>query len=134
MPIKLVECLDWAAVNQPGEMLKHAERFKGEGVNLDAFWAYTSHLNEPKLAAIAKKPAKLKAALRNMGVAPNASRCFYVTGKDKAGALVEALKALADAGVNVECADALAAQGKFAAAIWVGAEDLAEAKKILKAR
>lgn len=134
MPIKLVECLDWMAQDRPGELLQHAEHFKKEGVNLDAFWAYASHENEPKLAAVAKKPGKLKAALRKLGISANTSHCFYITGKDKAGALVDMLRALADAGINVECADALAFQGKFAAALWVRPEDLPQAKKLLKVR
>lgn len=134
MPIKLVECLDWPAVNRPGELLRYAEHFKKEGVNLDAFWAYVSHTGETKLAAIAKKPAALKAALRKLGTSSSGSWAFYLSGKDKAGALVEACEALSSSGINIECADALAAQGKFAGAIWVGESDLAAAKKALKVR
>ncbi len=134
MAIKLVECLDWAAPNRPGEMLRYAEKFKKDGVNLDAFWAYTSHANESKLAAIAKKPAKLKAALRAMGAAPNASQCFYTAGKDKSGALVDVLRGLREADINVECADALAAQGRYAFAFWVKEADVPSVKRLLKVR
>lgn len=134
MIVKLVECLDWPAPNRPGELLHAVAAFAKAGVNLNALWAYTSHDNGPKLAAIAKQPARLKAALKKLGVRPHATQCFCVTGTDKAGVLVEVARKLADAQINVECLDALAGGGKFSAAFWVPAADLARAKKILKAR
>lgn len=134
MVVKLVECMDWRAENQPGELLRASEALAKAGVNLDALWAYLSHENEPKLAAIGKNPGKLKAALKKMGADANATRCFWVSGADKAGALANVFKALADANINVECLDALAVGGKYAAAFWVKDADLANAKKVLKVR
>lgn len=134
MPIRVVECLDWNVSNHPGVLLKYADHFKADKVNLDAFWAYVSHTGQPKLAAIAKKPARLRAALKKLGVPSNASRCFYLTGRDKAGVLVDALTALAEARVNVECVDAMAADGHFSAAFCVGEADLARAKRLLKVK
>lgn len=133
MGIRVVECVDWDAPNKPGELLKCAEHFKNEGVNLDALWAYTSKNNESKLAAIGKDAAKLKAALGKLGAKANSTSCFYLSGEDRAGVLVDALKALAGAGINVECADALAGDGKFGATIWVKDSDLAKARQALKA-
>lgn len=134
MPIKLVECMDWFAPNKPGKLLQYAEHLKKEGVDLEAFWAYTSPAGETKLAAIGKNPEKLRAALQRAGVSPDLSLCFYVTGADKAGALIPAARALAKANINIECSDALAAQGKFAATIWISEKDIPRAKKALKIR
>lgn len=132
MGIKVVECLSWAAPNKPGKLLQYAEHLKKEDVNLDALWAYTSPNGEGKIAAIGKNPKKLRAALAKGGVAADASHCFYITGADKTGALVNALRKLSDADVNVACADALAGGGTFGATIWV--DDLAKAKRALKLR
>lgn len=134
MPVKLVECLDWPAVNRPGELLKVTEHLKAENVNLEALWAYTCSHGESKMAAIGKKGPALRAALAKLGLSPGASWCFYLTGTDKAGALVDTVRTLSEAGINVECADAVAAAGKFAAAIWVSATDLPAAKRALKVR
>ncbi|MBI5624513.1 MAG: hypothetical protein HY924_12105 [Elusimicrobia bacterium] len=133
LSVKLVECLDWDCQDRPGEMLKYAEQFQIEGIDLDAFWAYTPRTETPKLAAIAKNAANLRSALKRLGVTPRSSRCFTLCGKDRAGALIPALKVLADAGVNVEFADALAGLGTFTAAIWVKDADLGKARKLLKA-
>ena len=132
MGIRVVECLSWAAPNKPGKLLQYAEHLKKEDVNLDALWAYTSPNGEGKIAAIGKNPKKLRAALSKGGVAADASHCFYITGSDKTGALVNALRKLSDADVNVACADALAGAGAFGATIWV--DDLAKAKRALKLR
>ena len=112
MAVKLVECLDWKAENRPGELLRTASALAKSGVNLAALWAYTSQQNEPKIAAIGKNPAKLEVALKNGGVNPNATRCFWVSGTDKVGALVKTFQALADANINVDCLDALAFGGR----------------------
>ena len=134
MPIKVVECLDWSAPNRPGELLKVAAHLKKQGVNCDALWAYISHTGRGKIAAIGKSGGKLKAAVRKLGASPHATKCLYLSGKDKAGALVDTLKVLKDARINVECADAVAAQGRFGAAIWVDASDFGKAKRLLKAK
>ncbi len=134
MAIKLVECLCWPASDKPGKLLQYAEHLKKEGVDLDALFAYNTSGGESRIAAIGKKPAQLKASLAKGGVAYESGQCFYLTGSDKAGALVDVLRKLAAAGVNIDCADALAAQGRFAATIFVGKDDLAKAKRALKVR
>lgn len=134
MGIKLVECLDWRAENRPAELLKVVEKLAEAGVSLEAFWAYISHENEPKIAAIARKTPKLRVALQEIGIQPTATQCFCVTGKDKAGTLVKIFQALADANINISCLDALASGGNYLATFWVSDADLEKAKKILKAR
>lgn len=134
MAVKLVECMDWPAENQPGELLKAAEELAKARVDLDALWAYHSEDGEPKIAAVAKRPAKLKAALDKLGVSAKSTTCFRVSGSDKAGVMVPVFRALADANINVECFDALAAGGKYSATFWVNDADVDVAKKILKAR
>ena len=131
MKIKVVECLAWKAPNKPGELLRYAAAFKNRDVNLEVLWA--CGCCNGTMAAVAKKPAKLAAALKAMGVRPRKSKCFYVSGKDKAGVLVDALKKLALARINVDCSAALAAQGKFGGVLWVKDRDLSKARRLLKA-
>ena len=134
MAVKQVECLDWPAENRPGELLKLSEQLAKQGVDLDALWAYADHENKPKIAAIAKRPDKLQAALGQMGIQAHASQCFCATGQDKAGALLDTFRALADANINIACLDAMATGGRYAAIFWVSDADLANAKQILKVR
>lgn len=134
MATKLVECFCWPAPNKPGKLLQYAQHLKKEKVNLDALFAYSTGAGESRIAAIGKSPAKLKAALVKGGVAFETGHCFYISGGDKAGVLVDALGKLAKTGVNIECADAVAGLGKFGATLFVDKAHLAKAKKALKVR
>lgn len=127
MKIKVVECVEWKAPDKPGELLGFATAFASKGVDLDILWSCGE---AGLLGACAKKPAKLAAALKALGVKASASKCFYLTGKDKAGALVKALKKLTSAGVNVDGCTALASKGRFGAMLWV--KDVEKARKALK--
>jgi len=134
MQIRLVECVEWAAPNLPGELLRYANQFSKGGVDLDALWAYTSHEHEHKMAAVAKSAAPLKRALRRMGVPFHSGRCFYLVEKDRPGALVEVFRKLASANLNIECADAMAAAGSFATVLWVAPAHMRRAQRVLKSR
>lgn len=134
MPAKLVETACWPAPNKPGKMLQYFEHLKKESVDLEAFWAYSTAMGESRMAAVGKNPARLRAALKKAGVDFETSRCFLITGADKPGALIDATRALAKAGVNIEAADAVAAAGRFAATLFVTERDLKKAKKALKVR
>ena len=129
--IKVLECIEWKAPNRPGEMSRFVEHFKKSGVSLDGLWNCGS--GGGYIGAAGKQPAKLRAALKAIGVKASPSKCFLVAGKDKAGALVGVLAALGKAKINVECSTAAAAQGKFGALIWVKDRDLAKARRVLKA-
>jgi hypothetical protein len=134
MPARLKECLDWDSPNKPGEMWEYADFFKSEGIALHAFWAYTVNKGDDKLAAIARRPDKLRAALEKRGVRPRSSSCLFLSGGDTRAALIGALKSLAGENINIECADWLADRGRFIAIIWVRKEDLKKAAGLLKAR
>jgi len=131
MNIKLVKCLDWPATDRPGELLMYAEHLHNEKVNLDALWGYVTHDNKARLAAIGKHPTKLQYALRKLGVKTQICKGFQVSGKDRTGALIDVFRKLSNAKINIECADALATQGKYSGTIWVSKSDLGRAKKVL---
>ncbi len=132
MPGKVVRSYDWPAEDRPGQLLKTAEELARRKVDLLAIWGYTDPNKVAKIAAIAKKPAKLESALKEMGIEAKTSNCLYLTGTDRVGALLKPLGALAGAGINITCLDAVAVRGGFAATIWVADADLEKAKKLLK--
>ncbi|MDD5658298.1 MAG: hypothetical protein PHF00_13685 [Elusimicrobia bacterium] len=134
MPARLTECLDWDSPNKPGELWENADFFKSGGIELLAFWAYTGRGGRDKLAAVAKEPERLRAALERRGLQPRGSRCFLVWGADAGAALIRSLKVLAGENINVECADWISARGRFTAALWVRPENLERAAGLLKVR
>jgi len=130
MKIKVVDCLEWKAPDQPGELLRFVAAFADEGVDLDILYNCGSG---GSIGAAAKKPAKLAAALKELGVKAAPCKCLYLTGKDKTGAMVKAMRKLAAAKINVEYCTVLAAKGKFGAVLWVADSALPKAAKLLKA-
>jgi len=134
MAIRIVECVEWAVPDKPGELLKYANCFRTVGINLDALWAYGCGKGKARMAAVGKDPRALMSALRMHGLDTEVSKGFYVAGKDKAGALVAVAKTLAKAGINIEYVSALAAQGRYGAAFWVPDSKFQKARKLLRAR
>ncbi|MBI5243846.1 MAG: hypothetical protein HY922_09235 [Elusimicrobia bacterium] len=130
MKIRVIDCMEWTAPNKPGMLLRQAVVFKKMNVDLDVLM---SNGRMKSICASAKKPAKLKPAIKDMGIEPRVTKRFHITGKDKTGALVDILRKLASGKVNVEGCTALAAEGKFGTILWVKPKDLAKARKLLKA-
>lgn len=133
MPARLLECLDWESPNKPGELWEHADFLKSEAIELRAFRAYTGADGKDRLAAVARRPGRLRAALEKRGVLPRSSRCFLVWGTDAPSALSRALQRLAGENINIEGAEWLSAAGRFTAALWVREEDQERAARLLKA-
>jgi len=48
---------------------------------------------------------------------------FYLVGDDRPGALEETLKKVADAGINLDAIECVAAGAKFGCFIWVSGRD-----------
>ena len=130
MKTKLVDCMEWRAPNKPGELLRCIKAFKKNNVNLDIMWSCGS---SQEIGACAKQPAKLRAALKQAGIKAGSSKCFYLAGKDKTGALAGALGKLAKAGVNVEYCSAVAGKGGFGCMMYVKGRDIAKARRALGA-
>jgi predicted amino acid-binding ACT domain protein len=60
---------------------------------------------------------------------------FLIQGTDRVGAVHRHLQKLADAGINVTAADAVAAgQGRYGMILWVKQRDYARAARALGAR
>jgi predicted amino acid-binding ACT domain protein len=60
---------------------------------------------------------------------------FLVQGTDRVGAVHRHLKKLAEAGINVTAADAVAAgKGRYGMLLWVKPREYARAAKVLGAR
>ena len=128
MKTKLVDCMEWKAPNKPGELARCVKAFKKNKVNLDVLWSCGA---SGDIGACAKRPAKLRAALKEAGIQAGSSKCFYLAGKDKTGALTRALGKLAKAGVNVDYCSAVAGKGGFGCMIYVDDRDIAKARKAL---
>lgn len=128
MRVRLIEYAEWKGKNRPGCLARHQREFAARGVDLQGLWC-----GPFGVAASARKPVKLRAALRAMKVRFKIGKCFITTGKDKRGAMQGLLEKLAAAKINIEGGEALAAGGKFSFTFCVKKKDLAKAKRLLRA-
>jgi hypothetical protein len=76
-----------------------------------------------------------RAAKKNGWRLSKVKKGFVVQGTDRVGAVNRQLKKLADAGINVTAADAVAAgKGRYGMILWVKPRDYARAARALGAR
>jgi hypothetical protein len=83
-----------------------------------------------------RRPAfPCKRATQNGWKISKAKKGFLIQGPDKAGAVYRNIQKLADRGINVTAADAVAAgKGRYGMLLWVKPKDYTRAARALKAK
>lgn len=128
-----VEQLSVFLENKPGELVGILEKLAGDGIDLRAL-SLADTENFGILRLIVDKPARALKILQDEGYVVELIDVIPVSVDDKPGALVSALRVLADAGISVEYAYVFVAPktssaGKAYAIVFTG--DNAKAAKIL---
>lgn len=129
-----VECVRYFMANledKPGALLGVMQHLKDKGISLSGLWGFGTQGGQAQLFVVAKDPNKLKRAWKKAGLLAEEGSGFLVKGADRAGALINTLKPLADAGINVHALDAIAVRGQFGSFIWVEPGDVKKAAKVL---
>jgi hypothetical protein len=108
--------------------------FKEAGINFTGLWGYPVAEATTRVDLVPEVPADFKKAAKKLKIQISEKQIgFWVSGKDKRGAIADVLQKLADAGVNVRAAQAICSgAGRFGALIQVDAEDVKAATKALK--
>jgi hypothetical protein len=121
--------------NKIGEGARVLSALREAGVNFTAVWGYPIAARRARIEMVPQDRAILTKAAKKAGLDLSERRsAFLVNGDDHPGVLAEPLAKLADAGVNVFAAQAVCAgQGRFGAVIFVGADDVKKAAKVLGA-
>ncbi len=120
------------SADKPGQGAALLETFREAGVKFLAVHAFPERRRaqvdlvpeDAQAFTNAARRAKIKLSPRK--------RAFLIEGRDRTGALVPALEALAEAGVNVTAITALTAgRSRFGAILWVKPKDQRKAAKAL---
>jgi hypothetical protein len=106
------------------------------GVNLIAVLGFPAGGGRSQLDLVPEDPAALAEAAEQAGVTlSEPKRAFLIQGDDRVGAVAEATRKLAQAGVNVTAAAAIAAgSGQYGMIVWVAPADQERAAAALGAR
>jgi hypothetical protein len=106
------------------------------GVNLTAFTGFPAKKGKAQLDIISDDMAGVRRVARSHGWRMSKiKRGFHIQGSDTLGAVNRHIAKLADAGINVTAADAVAAgKGRYGMILWVRPKDYARASRALKAK
>jgi len=122
--------------DRPGQWARILAEIKKSKVNLMAVTAFPTLTGKTQIDFFPKDAEKFKAAAGSAGlILTGPKKGFLVQGEDRAGALVEIHRKLADAGINVTAANGSAAgSGRFGYVFWVKPENFDRAAQILGAK
>ena len=120
--------------DRAGEGFRILSAFKEAGVNLLSMTAFPIGDGRSQIDLVPEDPAALEKAARKAGIPLKAKKqALFVQGKDRAGAVADVAKKLADAGINVHAANAACGgTGGFGLIVWVRPADLDAAAKALR--
>ena len=131
-----VRKLDYFAIqapDRPGEGARLLAALKGNGVSLLALCGFPTG-RKSQIDLVPEDAAALRAAAKKMKLALGARKtCFVIQGDDRVGALAETLQTLADAKINVTAIQAVCADGRYGAIIWVAPRDVKKTAALLGA-
>jgi hypothetical protein len=131
--IRLVEYFYVTAPNKPGEGARALGTLREAGVNLLAFSGFPQG-RRAQMDFVPADPAAFKqAAKRAKWKVIGPKRGFLVQGDDRIGAGAELLDRLAAARINVTAIDAVCAEGRYGAILWVASKDVKKAAALLGA-
>lgn len=119
--------------DKPGALLALAKDLKAKKLDLIALKG-VGQAGQGEILAFAKNPKKLKDAWTASGTLAEEGTAFFLTGADKAGALVPSLEAISTIGVNIVAVEAIAVGGKFGALVWVAPGDVDKTAQALGAK
>jgi hypothetical protein len=121
--------------DEPGEVQRILSALESSGVNLVALLGFPLGGGQSQIDLVPEDPASLREAAEQAGVAlSEVKRAFLIQGEDRVGAVADATARLAEAGVNVTAAAAVAAgSGSYGMILWVAPADYERAAGALGA-
>jgi len=124
-----VHCLE--IEDKPGSLHKFLTQSSLSNVDFLCFVAVSGGGGRGRLYVSVKEPASFKAFMQEAGLETTAAAGFIVGGEDKVGAAAEALKGLAEAGINGVAGAAMVCDGQYQMLVVVDAADGDAAEKAL---
>ena len=134
MPVKRVKYFSIDAEDKPGVLANFCGHLRDQEVNLNALWAFGVGMGRAKIFLIPQNPEKFLKAVKVAGHQPKEGAAFYLTGKDRVGALCKTLDMAKAANTNVHALNALALSGTFGAYIWPDENNTEELARALGAQ
>ena len=122
--------------NRPRQGAVVLGTLRDAGVGLLGYTGFPARARKAQLDLVAESMAPLRrVAKKNGWRLSKTKRGFLIQGKDELGAVHRHIKKLADEGINITAADAVAAgKGRYGMLLWVKDRDFRRAAKLLRAK
>jgi hypothetical protein len=122
--------------NRAGQGARILSEIADAGINLLAYSGFPVGGGRSQLDLVVEDIGPLRrVAQRNGWRLSKVKKGFLIQGSDQVGAVHRHLQKLAEAGINVTAADAVAAgKGRYGMLLWVKPRDYAQAARVLGAR
>lgn len=132
--IRQVEYFYLQVAHKPGEGARTLGVLKDAGVNLLAFSGFPSG-RRAQLDFVPADPAAFRQVAKAAKWRPTGpKRAFFIQGDDRVGAIADVTSQLAAAKINVVAVDAICADGRYGAILWVAPRDFKKAAHALNAQ
>ncbi len=129
--IRKMTCLTATVEDRPGILAEALKALADANINMLGVWGYPISGGKGRIMGIPQDVEKARALAAQTGVELEESTVFVIEGEDRVGALVEPTRKVADAGINIYAATALAAGSRFTAAIWVNPDEVDRTAELL---
>ena len=125
-----------SVTRRAGQGAKILGALNDAGVNLLGFSGFPLKGGKAQLDLLAQDTAAVRRVARKNGWRlSETKKAFLVQGDDQTGAVYRHVRKLADQGINVTAADAVAAgKGRYGMLLWVKPKDYARAARALNAK
>lgn len=118
--------------NRPGEGARVLKVLRDARVNLLAFTGFPKG-RKTQMDFVPSNAAAFKKAMRKAGLPVSGKKAvFLIQGSDRVGSIHRVMEKLGNAGINATAVDAVTGgKGRYGAILWVKAEDVRKAAKVL---
>lgn len=125
MPNKWIAMTNFAFAlpNRAGELSGLTADLRDAGMNLLGLWGYAEGEDRPRVSCVPESPEQFRRFCAQRKIECEEGRVFYMIGDDKPGALHDALKKIANAKINLEAIECVAAGNRFGCFLWAGPAD-----------
>ena len=118
--------------NRPGEGARVLKVLRDARVNLLAFTGFPKG-GKTQMDFVPSNAAAFKKAMRKAGLHVSGKKAvFLIQGSDRVGSIHRVMEKLGNAGINATAVDAVTGgKDRYGAILWVKAEDVRKAAKVL---
>jgi hypothetical protein len=133
--VRRVEYFYTVVADEPGAGARVLSPLQQARVNLVAYLGFPSGKGQSQIDLVPEDAGALRQAAEKAGVKlTGPKRAFLIQGDDRAGAVAEVTRKLAEAKINITAATAAAAGGgRYGMVVWVPQVDYEKAAKALGA-